>query len=434
MSDLLAEILIIFFEVLCCDVFFKIFAKLRYKGWINIVQLISLGCCVFIAAKVLSDSFTVKQIVMASLFALFMYWHIKIGIKKAFALAVLYQATILSIDYLIYFIGIELNLINETVGKKYSLETILVIFLGKAIAFLCILIIGRKLREKQTDMLVEIDWFKLLIFPILTIIIIAAMLSVFRSVTTSEQITLLLISSFGMFGMNIVVFYFINDIVDRETQMYEDRIFRFQVKKQAEMYRFISENYDKQRRNTHEYKNQISCIETLMKRGQFSKLEEYIKGVSSKLDKEVDAIDTNNIIVNAILNTKYQEAEESGIVFVLRVNDLSELRIKDEDIVTILSNLLNNAIEACKKCDVSRRILKLKFVKEDGMIKLGIRNTFDHTIFYENGEIKSTKLVSVEEHGVGIKNIIEIIEKYDGSYVIEHDDREFYFSIIIPYL
>lgn len=132
------------------------------------------------------------------------------------------------------------------------------------------------------------------------------------------------------------------------------------------------------------------------------------------------------------MNTKYQEAGENGIVFVLRINDLSGLRLEDEDIVTILSNLLDNAIEACKKCDISRRILKLKFVIEDGMVKIGVRNTFDSPVLYENGEIKSTRLVSAEEHGVGIKNIIEVIEKYDGSYVIKDDGQEFFFSIMIP--
>ena len=39
---------------------------------------------------------------------------------------------------------------------------------------------------------------------------------------------------------------------------------------------------------------------------------------------------------------------------------------------------------------------------------------------------------NVEEHGVGIKNVLKIIEKYDGSYVIEDKNREFFFSIIIP--
>lgn len=432
MSDLVVELLIIFFEVLCCKIFCEIFGKLRYKGLINSVQLVLLEFGVLIAARGLSELFIIKQVVMVSLFALFMFWHMKINIKKSFILAVLYQAMLLSIEYLAYSINIELCSGSKIIGKKYDLENVLVILLGKAIVFLCILVIKKQLGEKSTEILADTEWLKLLIFPVFTIIIIASMLSCFKYVETSEQTMLLFIGAFGLIGMNIVVFYLINDIVERETQLYESRIFRLQVKSQAEKYQSISDNFEKQKKRTHEYKNQIECMESLLAQKQYSKLEEYVKGICGRLDKELDAIDTNNIIVNAILNTKYQEAEENGIVFVLRVNDLSSLRFKDEDIVIILSNLLNNAIEACKKCDSNRRILKLKFVKEDGMIKIGVRNTFNNPILYENGEIKSTKLVKTEEHGVGIKNIIEIIEKYDGSYVIKDENQEFYFSIIIP--
>lgn len=432
MSDLVVELLIIFFEVLCCKIFCEIFGKLRYKGLINSVQLVLLEFGVLIAARGLSELFIIKQVVMVSLFALFMFWHMKINIKKSFILAVLYQAMLLSIEYLAYSINIELCSGSKIIGKKYDLENVLVILLGKAIVFLCILVIKKQLGEKSTEILADTEWLKLLIFPVFTIIIIASMLSCFKYVETSEQTMLLFIGAFGLIGMNIVVFYLINDIVERETQLYESRIFRLQVKSQAEKYQSISDNFEKQKKRTHEYKNQIECMESLLVQKQYSKLEEYVKGICGRLDKELDAIDTNNIIVNAILNTKYQEAEENGIVFVLRVNDLSSLRFKDEDIVIILSNLLNNAIEACKKCDSNRRILKLKFVKEDGMIKIGVRNTFNNPILYENGEIKSTKLVKTEEHGVGIKNIIEIIEKYDGSYVIKDENQEFYFSIIIP--
>jgi sensor histidine kinase regulating citrate/malate metabolism len=104
----------------------------------------------------------------------------------------------------------------------------------------------------------------------------------------------------------------------------------------------------------------------------------------------------------------------------------------DEDIVTILSNLLDNAVEACKKCESGKRIIKLKLVNEDGMIKIGVRNTFQNPVLYENWEIKSTKKIRTEEHGIGIKNIIKAVEKYNGSYVIKNDGEEFYFSIVIP--
>ncbi|MDE7423846.1 MAG: ATP-binding protein [Lachnospiraceae bacterium] len=431
MSDLLSEILILFFEVLCSKIFYETFGKVRNKGWINIAQLILLESSVLVVASALSNIFLLKQIVVASIYALFMFWHVKVSIRKSFILALLYQAILLSTDYLAYAINNELKLGSNVVGNQYNLENVLVILLAKALVFLCVLIIKKQLGEKSTEILVDADWLKLLIFPIFTIIIITSMLSFIKHVETSEQTMLLFIGAFAMIGMNIVVFYLINDIVERETRLYENRIFQLQAKRQVEKYELISENFDKQKKRTHEYKNQIECVESLLEKKEYVKLEEYVKGICGRLDKELDAIDTNNVIVNAILNTKYQEAEANGIVFVLRVNDLSKLRIADEDIVTILSNLMNNAIEACKKCDSSRRILKLKFVNEDGMIKIGVRNTFNNPILYENGEIKSTKMLQAEEHGVGIRNIIEVIEKYDGSYVIKDDNQEFYFSIII---
>lgn len=51
---------------------------------------------------------------------------------------------------------------------------------------------------------------------------------------------------------------------------------------------------------------------------------------------------------------------------------------------------------------------------------------------YHNNEIATTKMINQDEHGVGIKNIIRIVEKYNGEYVIQNDEDQFYFSIIIP--
>lgn len=281
------------------------------------------------------------------------------------------------------------------------------------------------------EVMLDTEWLRFLFFPVFTIAAISAMLSAFRYVQTIQQANLLSIIAFGMVGMNIVVFYLINDILEREMKMHENKVFQIQAKNQLEMYRSISENFDKQKRKTHEYKNQIACIESLLDKKQYSKLDEYVKKISGSLNNEPDAINTNNIIVNAILNTKYQEAEAKGIVFVFKVNDLSELKMKDEDVVTILANLLNNAIEACELCE-DKKVIKFKFVKEDDIIIIAVKNTFNYDVIYENGEIKSTKTSNVDEHGVGIKNVLKIIDKYDGSYVIEDKDKEFFFSIIIP--
>ena len=431
MFDLMQSVLFIFIEIVCCKIFYETFGEVRYKGWINTIQFVLLLGSIFILSFGFSEYFVIRQISGILLFSVFMLWHVKISLKKSFVLAILFDALLLAMDYLIYLICRWFSLSSESLGQQYEIGLALVYLLAKVILFFVVLIIRKQFGKKSMEMMLDTEWLRFLFFPVFTIVAISAMLSVFGYVQTVEQANLLFVIAFGMIGMNIVVFYLINDVVKREAQMHENKVFQIQAKNQLEMYRSISENFDNLKRRTHEFKNQISCIESLLDKKQYSKLEEYAKKIYGSLNNEPDAINTNNVIVNAILNTKYQEADSKGIVFVFRVNDLSELRLKDEDVVTILANLLNNAIEACETCE-DKKVIKFKFVKEDDMIIIAVKNTYNYDVIYENGEIKSTKTSSVDEHGVGIKNVLKIIEKYDGSYVNEDKDKEFFFSIIIP--
>ena len=74
----------------------------------------------------------------------------------------------------------------------------------------------------------------------------------------------------------------------------------------------------------------------------------------------------------------------------------------------------------------------MKFIKKEDKVIISVKNTYNDAICYENGEIRTTKSSKPEEHGVGIKNVIKIIEKYNGSYIIKEQNKEFFFSIIIP--
>lgn len=431
MFDFMQSVLLIFIEMMCCKIFYETFGEVRHKGWINTIQFILLlGCICFLSFR-FSEHFVIRQIVGILMFSVFMLWHVRISLKKSFVLAVLFDALLLAMDSLAFLIMGWLSLDTKISDQQHKIASVLAYLLVKVIMFFLILVIRKWFAKKSMEKMLDTEWLRFMFFPIFTIVTISVMLSVFEYVQTIEQANLLAVIAFGMVGMNIIVFYLINDIVEREIKIHENKVFQIQAKDQLEMYRSISENFDSQKRKTHEFKNQISCIESLLDKKQYSKLEEYVKKIYGSLNSEPDAINTNNVIVNAILNTKYQEADAKGIAFVFRVNDLSELRIKDEDVVTICSNLLNNAIEACETCE-DKKVIKFKFVKEDDMIIIVVKNTYNYDVKYENGEIKSTKTTNVDEHGVGIKNVLKSIEKYGGSYVIEDENKEFFFSIIIP--
>jgi sensor histidine kinase regulating citrate/malate metabolism len=229
--------------------------------------------------------------------------------------------------------------------------------------------------------------------------------------------------------MNIIVFSLINDILKRQVRIAEDELLLERVKNETGMYRAISENYDKQLKREHEYKNQLSVIAALAHENKVDEINRYLKQYSDDILIHMDLIDTNNVIVNAVLNSKYQETREKGIVFVVKVNDLSELKVRDEDVVMILSNLLNNAIEANEGCEEA--VIKLKFVLENNEVVISVVNTFSKAPLIDGNKFKTTKTEDADRHGIGLENIRETVEKYNGFCVIKHDNRYFKVAILI---
>ena len=94
-----------------------------------------------------------------------------------------------------------------------------------------------------------------------------------------------------------------------------------------------------------------------------------------------------------------------------------------------LSNLLNNAIEASEQCE--NPIIKMKFVKEEHQIVLSVANTFSVTPVIVGKRYITTKTKEADRHGIGLENIKETVEKYDGSCVIKHDKNNFKVAILI---
>lgn len=427
------RLLIVMLEVLCCKIFFETFGVKRNKNnsWKNHVIIAGLIVLIFFSAMLLYNYFFIKQVLIIIITSISMMIYLKISFLKSFILSALFQGFLLVVDYFALLINTAIFHSMSEIGKPYIVQDSLAIVFGRVFLFFVVLLIRKNMGKDMLVTLVDKEWIRFIFFPIFTICIVAAMIKSIGSTGAWTQENMFLAIVCGLAGINIAVFYLIHDILRREAKIHEDEIFRLKVENQISMYRSISENFSQQKKKIHEYKNQIICIDTLIKKKKFDTLEEFVNRISGQLNKELDCISTNNVIVDAVLNTKYQETKEKNIVFVFKMNDLSNLDITDEDIVIILSNLLNNAIEACEKCK-ENKVIKLKLVVEGNDIIISVKNTYENAVVYENGEIQTTKEQNPDEHGIGIKNIIETIEKYGGSYIIQNGEHEFYFSIMIP--
>lgn len=419
-------------EIICCKIFFESFGKKRYESSLrNCIIIFSTIISCYLVVLALYNKFIIKQILVIVAIAMFMSVYVKVKLIKSIVLSLLFQGLLLSIDYLTFWVNISLFKSIADINKSYLIGASMIVVMAKLVLFMTVVIIRKKTGDKTADVLSNADFLRFMFFPISTVFTIIALIDTSGNGANQRQNDVFLAISLCLACMNILLFYLINDILKREIRVRESDIFRLRAKNQTDMYRSISENFVKQRRRTHEYKNQILCIESLINTENYAELKNYIKNISGHLSTELDYIKTNNVIVDAILNSKYRETLEKGIMFIFQLNDLSTIGIEDEDIVVILSNLLSNAIEACEKYS-GKKVIKLKFIKEGDDIIISVKNTYNGELEIRDGEIQSSKLTDNDEHGIGIKNIIDVIEKYQGSYTIQNDKEEFYFSIMLP--
>lgn len=428
MVSYISGYLIIPLEVICCKIFFETFCfSKKPKMVYQILFWLLLCMLIYIPAFLFGNSFLWKQITVIGIVgvATKLYW--KLTYKKSFMLAFLFQSLVLVADYVT--IVIDSSLLGESMNQNQTRQAFLIL-LTKMVLFLLVIIIKSVLGRSQLEFLDDVAWLKFLFFPVFTICIIIALISKPELMINEQQKQIFWVFAFGLVGMNIMLFYLLQDVAKRERELFEKRMFEQEANHKLSLYESMAEATKQQQSLSHEYHNQLVCIQSLIHTEQYNKLEEYVKQITRTELKDMDCIDTNNVIVNAILNEKYAQALERDIVMVYKMNNLAEMAMEDQDIALLLSNLLNNAIEACEKCS-SEKVIKVKIIMEEENVVLSVKNTYDGNVITSEGDYITTKK-NKRNHGIGIKNMIQVIEKYDGFYSIANDERYFSFSCVIP--
>ena len=208
------------------------------------------------------------------------------------------------------------------------------------------------------------------------------------------------------------------------------RLLQEKTQNQMLLYQGMQKSYDLQRRQLHDYKNQLGYIHGMLENGQTQNALSYISRLTGILSQSSSLINTGHEVVNIILNRKYQEASDKKITMTLAINDLSGLCISEEEIVILLGNLLDNAISACEKLD-SGRIIKFKMTLENGQLILSVRNPVKEPVLIKDNRVVTGRQRG-SRHGMGLLNVDSVIRAHGGTSVLKYDNGWFYFSAIIP--
>ena len=104
------------------------------------------------------------------------------------------------------------------------------------------------------------------------------------------------------------------------------------------------------------------------------------------------------------------------------------------DINVLLGNLLENAIEAAGKTE--RKYLSVHVKLKRGILKVKIENSFESSHILDEEQhgkdmvLKTTKPFT-EQHGIGLKNVKKILEKYNGTMAVTAQEGIFCVNLLL---
>ena len=195
----------------------------------------------------------------------------------------------------------------------------------------------------------------------------------------------------------------------------------------------IKQSYENERRMTHDFQNQIIALRGMLEGGtERSEIVDYLNEISLQSSTASLSITTNRPAADALLNQKYLYARQQKIDFQARLDDLSRFPLPDNALVVLLSNLLDNAVEACQKIpDEKQRRILIKMSVGGNDCLLSVENTVSGPVEIHDNLVDTTK-PNPEEHGYGLKNVAAIVERYSGYYTIRCEDGIFIFAAVFP--
>lgn len=201
------------------------------------------------------------------------------------------------------------------------------------------------------------------------------------------------------------------------------------VKLEQDFYAKIDDSLDNLQRLQHDFKNHLIIIDGYSKQKAFHEIELYIAKINNEIAHSA-VIKTPYPLLSSIINAKRQDCLSKNILFNYNITDIEKITIDDYNLITILGNILDNAITAAGKLEDGFLELSLKQI--DSYLEIKCRNNHMEVITKKKDYFLSSKLPDTKIHGIGLKSVKQAVEDLNGRLTIEYTFNIFNVSILLP--
>lgn len=284
--------------------------------------------------------------------------------------------------------------------------------------------------ENKSD-LSNREWVLILAVLFISIVILILLTFISLQKITDSIRWLIVICILGIVVNNIVTVYLVVNLSIKNSAVRENQLLRVQQKYQQQYLENAESQYETIRKLRHDFKNHNIVIASLLESGDFDKAKKYVSDYLDRRSVSGNYVNTGNNIVNAVVNCKAEVAKGLDIeTSIVTVSDFSG--IDDLDLCSLISNMFDNAIDACKKVNKNRQI-HFSVKKDESSYTFCMKNSINGSVIKNNPDLITTKK-DKHLHGLGTKIIKDIAKKYNGIADFFENDDIFICYIILKYL
>ena len=298
------------------------------------------------------------------------------------------------------------ELLNE--GVKYRVLTVII---SNAI-FISILAIIVFITRKDNIELDTQDWMVIGIVLFISILTFYFIYNIAFEITSRIGKLYVTLAVLGLTMLNVTAYVLLISLSRKNKLVLENTLLKQQIKFDEVNSEEIKRKYEQLHKMRHDFNNTLSMIQSLNDSGKGEQINRLVSEYKQSTKRDiVQTVTTDNDYINAIVNSKISDAKSEGIEIVLSIiQHIGE--VNTMAICSLLGNMFDNAIEACKKCQDDRKIM-LYISKKNGVLEIIMKNTISSSVLKDNPELITSK-ADKENHGYGTKIINEIAERNHG--------------------
>lgn len=312
----------------------------------------------------------------------------------------------------------------------YRLLCIVVINITTVVCYLIML----KIKARRMQLLKAADLIAFVVIPIFSLVIVYSTFGIILLTRFQTDIVPFLVT---ICASMIVVSVMIWLMMTRISKDHEIKTQLLLMQQREEMYRNdvlkTSNQIREVSRIKHDMKNNLLCIDGLISDEEYKQAQNLCTELSQKMDRIYTPVTTENPLLNAVVNVELEKALSLDIDFVVQINSSLSGFSDNSDIVSIIGNLCDNAIDYLQKCEKSSRKMKLEITKHNDYYIIICSNKIAQSVLFSNPELKTSK-ADKETHGKGIEILKSIVAKYNGELKYYEKDGYFYAAAVLRLL